>query len=244
VSTPKPTDGEARHNANPSRVRLDAFVQRAATSVLGGSRMLDAGSGPAPYKGYFAHTAYESADFQPTEHADGASHHLCTLDEIPVEDARFDMVLCTQVLEHVPEPHAVLSELCRVLRPGGRLWLTAPMFYPEHDEPYDFYRYTTFGLRHRLTAAGFEVEQLEWLEGYFGTLSFQLGTASSALPRRPESYGGGPIGLMCAGLASAARPALGVLSRGMAKLELRHQYTGAGHPKNIAVLARRPLPAP
>ena len=52
---------------------------------------------------------------------------LCDLADIPVEDARFDHVLLTQVLEHLPEPATVLGELHRVLRPGGTLWLTAPL---------------------------------------------------------------------------------------------------------------------
>jgi SAM-dependent methyltransferase len=224
---------------NPSRVRLDAFAHKAASSVGPGGRVLDAGAGEGAYRGHFAHVAYESADFLQVDKAYAPVDYVCSLDAIPVESERYDLVLCTQVLEHLPEPADVLRELHRVLRPGGRLWLTAPLFYPEHEQPYDFYRYTAFGLRHRLTGAGFTVDSLEWLEGYFGTLSFQLETASRSLPGRPDAYGGGPLGAACAGAAIVSRPALRLVARGLGRLDLRQRYTERGHPKNYAVVAQK-----
>ena len=225
---------------NPSRVRLDAFARAAAQSLDAGARMLDAGAGESAYRVHFAHVAYESADFQQVDKAYAPVDHVCTLDAIPVEDRRYDLVLCTQVLEHIPEPAAVLRELHRVLLPGGALWLTAPLFYPEHEQPYDFYRYTSFGLRHRLADAGFAVERLEWLEGYFATLGFQLATASRALPRSPGAYGGGAVGVLAGGAATVARPLFRAAARALAHAELRHRHVASGHPKNFAVVARRP----
>jgi SAM-dependent methyltransferase len=226
-------------SSNPSRVRLDAFAREAASSVAAGGRVLDAGAGEGAYRGHFGHVDYESADFLQVDKAYAPVDYVCRLDAIPVESERYDLVLCTQVLEHLPEPADVLRELHRVLRPGGHLWLTAPLFYPEHEQPYDFYRYTAFGLRHRLSGAGFTVESLEWLEGYFGTLSFQLETASRSLPGRPAAYGGGPLGAACAGAAIVSRPALRLVARGLGRLDLRQRYTERGHPKNYAVVAHR-----
>jgi SAM-dependent methyltransferase len=76
--------------------------------------------------------------------------------ELPVGDATVDTVLCTQVLEHLEEPARALREFLRVLRPGGYLILAAPQYWPLHEEPRDFFRYTSIGLRYLMTEAGFE----------------------------------------------------------------------------------------
>ncbi len=111
---------------NASRVRLDAFARRAAASVPPGARVLDAGAGEGAYRAHFAQTRYEAADFQQVDKPYGQLDYVCDVDSIPVEDERYDLVLCTQVLEHLPEPADVLTELHRVLRAGGTLWLTRP----------------------------------------------------------------------------------------------------------------------
>lgn len=79
--------------------------------------------------------------------------------QLPFADGYFDSVICTQVLEHVAEPGRVLQEAARVLRPGGVLLLTAPLLWPLHEEPYDFFRYTPYGLRHLVEQAGLTVER-------------------------------------------------------------------------------------
>ena len=166
--------------------------------------------------------------------------YVCDLSAIPVDAKSFDCVIFTQVLEHLPDPASVLRELQRVLVPGGALYLSAPLFYAEHEQPYDFYRYTQFGLRYLLEKAGFTIEQLDWLEGYFGTLSYQLETASSALPRRPKDYGGGSVGVLSAAAFCCSRPAFGLLSRLLARADLKSKWTRSGQCKNYRVLARKP----
>jgi SAM-dependent methyltransferase len=73
-----------------------------------------------------------------------------------VDDGSFDVVLSTQVLEHVPDPLAALGEFRRVLRSGGSLIATVPFIWEEHETPFDFYRYTRYGLEHLLGLAGFD----------------------------------------------------------------------------------------
>src|ERR1700758_5630838 len=117
---------------NSSRIYLDAFASRAAASAPSGALVLDAGAGHGPYRVHFTHTQYEAADFEqvPGKTYSG-NHYVCDLESIPVEDDRYDLVFLSQVLEHLPQPARVLTELHRVLKPGGRLWASAPLFYEE-----------------------------------------------------------------------------------------------------------------
>jgi SAM-dependent methyltransferase len=225
---------------NSSRVYLHRFLARAGQEVQPGQLVLDAGAGRAPYRDLFAHARYETADFLAVK---GKKYvepdYVCDLAEIPVEGDRFDHVLLTQVLEHIPEPARVLAELHRVLKPGGTLWLTVPLFYAEHEKPYDFFRYTRFGLRHLLEGAGFRVEEVEWMEGYLGTLSYQARVMSRALPASRADYGGGLSGLALAGGARVARRAGRHAANVLARLDLKYKVVGRGLPKNYQVVARK-----
>jgi len=206
---------------NSSRVYLDRFAKRAAASVPPGAYVLDAGAGDGPYRHHFNHAHYEAVDFQqvPGKVYSG-NHYICDLSEIPVPDARYDIVFFSQVLEHISEPAAVLQELHRVLKPGGRIWASAPLFYEEHEQPFDFYRYTQFGLRRLFEQAGFGDLELDWLEGYFGTISYQLDVAKRALR----------------GHWRHAAPVLGKASRAAARADLRWRLTDVGHPKNYTIV--------
>ena len=74
---------------------------------------------------------------------------------LPFGDASFDHVLCTEVLEHVPDPALFLADISRILRPGGSLILTVPWSARLHHAPHDYTRFTKFALDLRLRAAGF-----------------------------------------------------------------------------------------
>lgn len=227
-----------RLRVNSSRVYLEAFAREAAQSVAVGSRVLDAGAGDCPYRGFFKHTEYESADFCQVEGSlYGEITYICDLGSIPVEDNRYDLVLCTQVMEHLPEPDVVLQELFRVLKPGGTIWVSAPLFYPEHQIPYDFYRYTQYGMKHKLEHAGFSIQRSQWLEGYYGTLSFQLESAAVGLPVRPGAYGAGATGCFASFLALWVKPLFLLLSLIFSRLDLHAKNTQSGLCKNYAVVA-------
>jgi SAM-dependent methyltransferase len=208
---------------NSSRVYLDGFARRAGTSVPDGALVLDAGAGQGPYRKYFAHTRYEAADFEQVPGKDYAgNHYVCDLSSIPVEDGRYDLVFLSQVLEHLPHPDVVLAELRRVLKSGGQLWASAPLFYEEHERPYDFFRYTQFGLRRLFEDSGFKHLQIDWLEGYLGTVSYELDVAARALERTRLS----PARRLMRGLSALA-----------ARADLRYRITSVGHPKNYTIIA-------
>jgi SAM-dependent methyltransferase len=118
--------------------------------------VLDLGAGNAPYRELFAHAEYRTNDWSQSEHLGAEEADIVgSADALPVADATFDLVLCTQVLEHTPEPAATLIECFRILAPGGRIALTVPLMWELHELPHDYFRYTERGLEHLLTKAGF-----------------------------------------------------------------------------------------
>jgi SAM-dependent methyltransferase len=134
--------------------------------------MLDVGCGRQPYRAYFGHLKrIVACDF---DGARGQVDFTCPAHAIPVSAGSFDAVLCTEVLEHVPDPLAVWREFYRVLRPGGFVLLTAPSYWPAHELPYDFYRYPEHGLRYLAATAGFEIKEL-WPRGGRWAMLGQVG---------------------------------------------------------------------
>jgi SAM-dependent methyltransferase len=86
----------------------------------------------------------------------------------------FDTVLCNQVLEHVPEPRLLVSEIVRVLKPSGILLLTAPQTWGLHREPDDFYRYTKYGLRYLAETNGLRVVDITPTCGLWATVAQRI----------------------------------------------------------------------
>lgn len=159
------------------------FVASAARDLPPGSRVLDAGAGSAPYRELFAHCEYTTVDWENSAHAGAAEVDVvAALDALPFEAASFDAVLNTQVLEHVEHPPAVLAEFHRVLAPGRTLVMTAPMVWPLHEEPYDYFRFTEHGLRSLLAEAGFVQISVEPHGGYFATIAQLLRGFGSTVP--------------------------------------------------------------
>lgn len=223
---------------NSSRVHLDACVKGVAASIPAGSVVLDAGAGHAPYRHYFDHTQYETADFaQVTKKQYTSLDYVCDLDAIPVEDARYDAVVLTQVLEHLPDPLSVLHELRRVTKPGGTILLTTPLYFAEHEQPYDYFRYTQFALRSLLERADFVVDRTAWLEGYLGTVSYQLQLAGRNLPSKPSAYGGPVSGLIGLALTLPLRALFLITGFWFGRVDARRKWTNSGHPKNYVVAA-------
>lgn len=155
---------------------LQDFGDEMEAMVADGAYTLDAGAGEGRFKGNLAHTHYIGVDLAVGDATWDYSglDVICDLTDLPFTDAAFDAAVCTQVLEHVPQPLQVLREIRRVLNPGARFFLSAPQSWPQHQKPHDFYRYTSFGLQHLIARAGMQVESLRPIGGYFWFLSLQL----------------------------------------------------------------------
>ncbi len=124
--------------------------------------VLDFGCGSKPYETLFVNaTSYTGLDIEVSGH----SHINEKIDvfydgkTIPFNDNHFDNVFCSEVIEHVFNPEESLREINRVLKPGGKLLLTCPFVWPEHEVPYDYARYSGFGITHLLEKNGFEIIQ-------------------------------------------------------------------------------------
>jgi len=140
-----------------------------------GSRLLDAGAGDSPYRQYFEHLKYVAVDFAATEyHRFRSLSAICNLQALPFRAECFDAVLCTEVLEHVPDPIRVLCEFKRVLKPGGQVFVTVPQSWEVHEAPHDYFRYTSFGLTSLMARSGLDVISVEPRGGFFITLAQRM----------------------------------------------------------------------
>ena len=139
------------------RCAIEKFSKR----IPAGAKILDVGCGLRPYEDLFLDCTYigidvpvsgrESLGKKPDYEFDGAN--------IPLPDASFDVVICTQVLEHAEEPDFLLKEIERVSKSDALFFLTVPFIWGLHELPYDFRRYTTEGIRRAMIKAGFVIEE-------------------------------------------------------------------------------------
>ena len=134
-------------------------IYRFLVSPLGSwhGRVLDVGAGEAPWRDLMTEVDYVAVDVE-TSGMFGMRRkpHVTYYDgtRLPFDDKSFDHVLCVEVLEHVPNPESMLSDIHRVLRPGGSLVLTVPWSARLHHTPHDYTRFTRYRLKSMLEAAG------------------------------------------------------------------------------------------
>ena len=160
------------------------FVRFVSESLPPGTTILDAGAGECAYQSYFSHCKYISADLAVGDNKWDYSNldYIAPLDNLPIDDASFDAILCTQVLEHLEYPREAVKELFRVLKPGGKLFLTVPMAHSEHQVPYDFFRYTSYGLKSICEHAGFGKIIITPLGGLFTRWAYEIPRIISLFP--------------------------------------------------------------
>jgi SAM-dependent methyltransferase len=123
------------------------------------AKWLDVGCGLRPYEHHFPRGCYIGVDVESSGAVDTMKKpdHFYDGRVLPFSESSFDGVITTQVLEHVLDADALILEMFRVIKPGGELVLSLPFVWQEHEEPYDFLRFSTFGISNSLNKFGFEV---------------------------------------------------------------------------------------
>lgn len=154
----------------------DATEKMLTNTVEENSSWLDCGCGLKPYFESFSNADYIGIDIEDS----GRPNDMKAPDKfydginIPYEDGVFDGILCTQVLEHVEDMDRFLSECNRVTRVDGNLVISVPFLYKEHEKPYDFRRFTSYGLTLDLKRHGFEILQCQKLISSIETIATTL----------------------------------------------------------------------
>ncbi len=140
------------------RLRLFQKIRKLAPKLEG--KLLDFGCGRKPYKNLFVNVKeYIGLDMQQTGH----DHSLSEIDvfydgkKIPFENETFDAIFSAEVFEHIFNLDEILDELYRVLKKDGKMLITIPFMWGEHEQPYDYARYTSFAIRHILEQKGFRI---------------------------------------------------------------------------------------
>jgi SAM-dependent methyltransferase len=140
-----------------ARKELCSEIGKFAPKLEG--KVLDVGCGIKPYRELFS-----SASNYIGLEVDSSKNRLIKNADFfydgvifPFDQASFDNIVCNQVLEHVFTPDQFIKEIYRVLKPNGSLLLTVPFVWDEHEQPYDYARYSSFGLKSLLENNGFDI---------------------------------------------------------------------------------------
>lgn len=153
------------------RHKLNRFVKGDVRNIKFRT-VVDVGGGKAPYRKFVKCDEYLVLDIE--DRTGTGKVVICDLNKkIDLPDKKADLVVMTEVLEHLKNPQQAISEVHRILKSSGKLILTTPMVWPAHNPPNDFYRYTRYSLENFLKKAGFSKFEINPSNNYLYTL-FQL----------------------------------------------------------------------
>jgi SAM-dependent methyltransferase len=179
------------------RSPLAAWLEAEAQNGMGTYRLLDVGCGPKPYYPFFAERASEYVGVDVVENP--VAELRGSVESLPVDDASFDIVICTQVLEHCDDPAQAVRELRRVTAPGGRVLASTHGVQVYHPSPQDYWRWTHAGLQRLFTVnANWQSVEVRPGSGTATCLAMLLGTYTEIAFRRAHvpQLAGGPVWLL------------------------------------------------
>lgn len=195
------------------------WIEKTLKRIPAGLTILDAGAGECQFKKFCTHLNYVAQDFAQYEGTGEIGLQTGTWDNskldivsditnIPRPDASFDAIMCTEVLEHVPDAVAALTELNRLLKPGGFLLITAPFASLTHFAPYHFATgFNQFFYDHHLNK--FAIIDKQMNGNYFEYIAQEL----RRIKQMAKEYAGVKLSFMNKLTIHALLPMLQVLSR-------------------------------
>jgi SAM-dependent methyltransferase len=168
------------------RKKILSSLLKSAPNLKG--RLLDVGCGNKPYKSLIPCAKYVGVDVATSLHENENIDIIFDGKLLPFEDNSFDSILCTEVLEHCIDPVILVSEMSRVLKPGGHAFITAPMFIEHHEVPFDLRRFTYYGMRRLAEDNGLSVKWIEDRGSVFSVLVANIYmVAGQMISKRPFS---------------------------------------------------------
>lgn len=215
-------------------VRLEDYrhdwIRDQCAQIPAGHLLLDVGAGAQiarPWCEHLRYLAQDLADFEPGGDGRGLQNRswdygrldvLGDMLALPIADGSVDVVLCSEVLEHIPDPVAGLREITRVVRPGGELLLTAPFWSITHFAPHHYaVGFNRYFYEHHLPRLGFDIVELEASGTFFSAVAVELRRTRTVA----DTYEAGRVGGLARVASAIAIHALGRLSeRGAASSEL------------------------
>jgi len=200
---------------NLNIIGRESWLKEVINRIPKGSRLLDAGAGELRNRQYCDHLDYVSQDFCQYDGSEKVAEGLHSkgwdtsridlvsdITDIPTPDSSFDVVLCSEVLEHVPDPTHALDEFARIVKPGGKLIITAPFSSNVHMAPYHYCTgFSKYWYEHHLAKRGFKIQEIT-ANGDWYSLLLQEISRLGGLERQsrnwswPIAYGFALLGML------------------------------------------------
>ena len=220
------------------RDSIAAMLAKYASEPMGNAMVLDVGCGEQPLRADLEAIGYRYVSLDVVQNQSGTVDYVAPIDgELPrsIFDpaAAYDLVMCTEVLEHVADWQTAFMNMAALTTPGGVLLITCPHFYMLHEEPHDYWRPTLYAINHYSNIAGFEVIE----ENTVGSAWDILGTLVATIAPAPVHNS-----FVARILSQGVRLLQGVTRRILlsgwlqARVALKSKY----YVTNVAVLRRKP----
>lgn len=147
-------------------------IKKYCCNIKPNAIIVDFGCGQKPYQEFVTKpNKYIGIDIDKSNHI---ADIFCSVYNVPLESQYADYAFSFQVIEHLEEPNLMLNEMFRILKPGATLFITFPMSWELHEVPFDYFRFTEFGMRRMLEKIGFQEIIFNKQGSFYSNLGLRL----------------------------------------------------------------------